>query len=181
MFLICVQENSAAAVQALIILTAAVAETAINYLAQLPWECNVMIVNHFRQRRLRQMVLEQRQKRQAKIQAEADKKAQEQLAKENAAKQALATASEIKDSGRATDVVNDTSKVPVKDPVVEDVINSSSASAAKGSTSATPAASSSPVDDLAIYVNNMRNRRNRKGATLPSLSSTLGQGGILGV
>ena len=95
--------------------------------------------------------------------AEADKKAQEQLAEENAAKQALATASEIKDSGRTTDVVNDTSETP------------------DNANNPTAAASSSPVDDLTTYINNMRNRKSRRGAVLPNLSKALGQGGILGV
>lgn len=69
-----------------------------------------------------------------------------------AEQQAITNASAITDSGRKTEVVTDTTERPANS-----------------------------TDDLAVYINDMRNRRRNKGALLPQISGVLGQVGALGV
>ncbi len=102
------------------------------------------------------IIRKMRLRRQAAAAAQAA--AQQEQAKQ-AEQAAIANASAITDSGRQTDIVNDTTETP-------------------GQTSNRPANS---TDDLTVYVNDMRNRRKKRGAALPQLSGVLGQVGALGV
>lgn len=85
-------------------------------------------------------------------------------AKATAEKQAIANASAVTDNGRQTDIVNDTTETPE--------------TAAVQQQTARPA---NPTDELAVYINDLRNRHKKRGAALPQLSGVLGQVGALGV
>ena len=96
--------------------------------------------------------------RKMRLRRQAAAAAQQEQAKQ-AEQKAIANASAITDSGRQTDIVNDTTETP-------------------GQTTNRPA---NATDDLTVYVNDMRNRRKKRGAALPQLSGVLGQVGALGV
>ena len=96
--------------------------------------------------------------RKMRLRRQAAAAAQQEQAKQ-AEQKAIANASAITDSGRHTDIVNDTTETP-------------------GQTTNRPA---NATDDLTVYVNDMRNRRKKRGAALPQLSGVLGQVGALGV
>lgn len=116
----------------------------------------------FRRLRLRKMMAAKAAQVQAAQAAQVQ--AAQANAKAEAEKQALAKAGAITDSGRKTDVVNDTTETPgvvQNQPQADRPANS--------------------ADDLTLYINDMRNRRRNKGAALPQLSGVLGQAGALGV
>jgi len=73
--------------------------------------------------------------------------------------EAVATASAITDSGRKTDIVNSVTNKPAE--------NISAAPAESG-------------ENLGLYINDLRNRRRKRGAPLPENTPTLGISGILG-
>ncbi len=123
----------------------------------------IVVRNIIRRRRMRERLAQQQQAAaNAAQQQQAAKAAAEAQAKQ-AEQQAITNASAITDSGRQTDIVNNTTEAPV---------------ANTGQTTNRP---KSTTDDLEIYINDMRNRRRNRGAALPQLSGVLGQVGALGI
>ncbi len=124
---------------------------------------SIVVRNIIRRRRMRDRIAQQQQvAANAAQQQQAAKAAAEAQAKQ-AEQQAITNASAITDSGRQTDIVNNTTETPV---------------ANAGQTTNRP---KSTTDDLEIYINDMRNRRRNRGAALPQLSGVLGQVGALGI
>ena len=104
------------------------------------------------------------------IAAQTAKAAQEKAAAAAKAEQeqkALANASAITDSGRTTDKV-------AKNPTQQ-------AAAASSVANNTGAPATGLDDDTSIYINNLANRRKKRGAPLAQMNSVLGQAGNLGV
>ena len=104
------------------------------------------------------------------IVAQTAKAAQEQAAAAAKAEQeqkALANASAITDSGRTTDKVAENT--------------TQQAAAANSVANNTGAPATGLDDDTSIYINNLANRRSRRGAPLAQMNSVLGQAGNLGV
>lgn len=88
-------------------------------------------------------------------------------AKAEQEQKALANASAITDSGRTTDKVaaNTTQQ----------------AAAASSVANNTGAPATGLDDDTSLYINNLANRRKKRGAPLAQMNSVLGQAGNLGV
>ena len=84
--------------------------------------------------------------------------------------QALVNASAITNNGSTVETV------------ASNTTNQASLSVNKGLSNTTAAPSTSDTyDDTAIYINNLQNRRKRRGAPMAQVSNVLGQNTILGV
>ena len=96
--------------------------------------------------------------------------------------QAAADAAEKKrqeDLKRASAITDNGSTV---ETVASNTTNQASLSVNKGLSNTTAAPSTSDTyDDTAIYINNLQNRRKRRGAPMAQVSNVLGQNTILGV
>lgn len=88
-----------------------------------------------------------------------------QTAKAEQNQQALAQASAIKDSGRTTDKVAENSTNQAAAPV-----SNNGGAVATGLD-----------DDTSLYINNLQNRRKKRGAPMAQMSGVLGQPATLGV
>lgn len=93
--------------------------------------------------------------------------AQAQAAKAEQERQALANASAITDSGRTTD------------KVAANTTQQASADSSVANNTGAPATGLD--DDTSLYINNLANRRKKRGAPLAQMNSVLGQAGNLGV
>lgn len=100
----------------------------------------------------------------AQVQANAQAQA---AAKAEQGQKALANASAITDSGRTTDKVEQ---------------NTTQQAAATRSVANNTGAPATGLDnDTSLYINNLQNRRKKRGAPLAQMNSVLGQAGNLGV
>ncbi|MBQ8465300.1 MAG: hypothetical protein IJ545_04745 [Alphaproteobacteria bacterium] len=97
-----------------------------------------------------------------------DKKKQEEEQK------AVANASAITDSGKTTDTVNSTSEKPAENK--EETPENLNKYVADNTTNIPANAS----NDVGMYINDLRNRRKKRGAPMSENSSTLGTSSILG-